>query len=651
MNTKIIIACVSLALMLSACGGGKSNKSEIQPPIANQNTRLQRSISNDTLEKSIKQLMLATYGKIAPPIIMYSTAESSNADTSKNYSTTNTQETAVDEADRLKNDASYLYVASSKTPSIKVFSTQSGEAVLSSTINIATDNSQMISGLYLSDNKLIALSGDNSYFWDQWFAPNYWNDRSTKLDFFATQNGQLSKINSLKVDGQLISSRRIGNTLYLATRHTPSLKGLIDYPSTEQEVTKNRALIESASLSDFLPNYAINGEDKGDVLSSSSCFTTNYPNSENQQASIINILSIDLNNSTEKPKGTCFIGAAEALYVSSKSLYLATTQYSYQVANSIATYNPSITTDIHKFSLDGTSVAYKGSAQVDGHLGWKQDAKSFRMGEYNDVLRVITYTGNRVGTNPSPAKLFMLKEDNNSASEKLEIIATLPNDKRPRNLGKSGEQIYSTRFLGNKAYLVTYRTTDPLYVLDLSDPSDPFIAGELEINGYSDYLHPVSENLVLGIGKDAIPAVSESGDARGAWYQGVKLALFDVSDPQSPYTRSQILIGKRGTNTAVSFNHHAFTALLQEDGDLRIALPISVHNGTSPENTYHQWQYDALYRYNINTFTGSLSERNIIKAKTSSADNFSSDWQNDRSAIIEDKVYYLHGDEIISSDW
>ncbi|RTZ65610.1 MAG: hypothetical protein DSZ29_04200, partial [Aquificaceae bacterium] len=269
MNTKIIIACVSLALMLSACGGGKSSKAEIQSPIANQNTRLQRSISNDTLEKSIKQLMLATYGKIAPPIMMMdSTAESSNADTSKNYSTTNTQETAVDEADRLKNDASYLYVASSKTPSIKVFSTQGGEAVLSSTTTIATDNSQMISGLYLSDNKLITLSGDNSYFWDQWFAPNYWNDRATKLDFFATQNGQLSKINSLKVDGQLISSRRIGNTLYLATRHTPSLKGLIDYPSTEQEVTKNRALIESASLSDFLPNYAINGEDKGDVLSS-----------------------------------------------------------------------------------------------------------------------------------------------------------------------------------------------------------------------------------------------------------------------------------------------------------------------------------------------------------------------------------------------
>ncbi len=658
MNTKIIITCASLALMLSACGGGKSILPEVQPPSNNAHTRLQRSISNEALEKDIKHMMLATYGKIAP-LIMYSTTGAGTADTRANYSTTNTQETDVDEADRLKNDASYLYVASSKEPSIKIFSTQSGEAVLSSTTSITNDNSQAISGLYLAKNKLIALSGHNSYFWDQWFNPNHWTDRSTRLDFFTTQNGQLNKINKLNIDGQLISSRRIGNTLYLVTRHTPSLKGLIDYPSTEQEVSKNRELIKSASLADFLPNYTIDDENKGDILSAENCFTTSYAKSENQQASIINILTIDLNNTSEKPKGSCFIGAAEALYVSSKSLYLATTQYNYQTANNIAAYPPSITTDIHKFSLNETSVIYKGSAQLAGHLGWKQDAKSFRMGEYNDILRIITYTGNSVSSNPSPAKLFILKEDDNSASEKLKIIATLPNDNHPEPLGKTGEQIYATRFIGNKAYLVTFRATDPLYILDLSDPSDPVVAGELEVNGYSDYLHPINENLVLGIGKDAIAATApDSGDNRGAWYQGVKLTLFDVSDPQNPYTRSQLLIGKRGTNTAVSYNHRAFTSLLRSNGDLNIAFPISVHaNEMTSEGdtdiTYHEWKYDGLFRYNINTYTGDLSERTpTIKAEKSSANKKqSSGWTNDRSAIIGDKIYYLHGDKIISSHW
>ena len=652
MNIKIIIACTFLSLVLSACGGGGQSNTDKITLSDNKKIKLQRSSSDASLKQSIKQLMLETYGKITPAIMYADTGT-----TNKGYSTTNTQESDVDEADRLKNDGSFLYVASSKKPSIKIFSIQNDEAILTSTTVVDTPDSQKISGLYLADNKLISLSGNDEFFWDQWFAPIYWNNRSTKLDFFNAKKGKLSKINSLKVDGQLISSRRIGNTLYIATRHTPFLKGLIDYPSTKEDVAKNRALIETASLADFLPDYAINGVNKGDVLSASNCFTNNYTESKSQQASIINILSIDLNDSTAKPQGTCYVGSAEALYVSSKSLYLATTQYSYKAKNNIAEYNSNITTDIHKFALARASITYKGSAQVEGHLGWKQDSKSFRMGENNDVLGVITYTGNNANSKISPAKLTLLKEDSNT-TDTLKVLSTLPNNKHPEPLGKAGEQIYATRFLGNKAYLVTFKTTDPLYILDLSNPKDPFVAGELEIKGYSDYLHPINENLVLAIGKDAIEATSGFGDNRGAWSQGVKLALIDVSDPTAPYTRQQIFIGKRGTNTAVSYNHRAFTSFMQEDGDLRIALPISVHkNDTSSEgdtvNTNHQWQYDALYRYNINTFTGALSERTAIKANKSSppADTYSPDWQSDRSVIIGDKIYYLHGDKFISRDW
>jgi len=656
MNTKIIITLNLLILLLSACGGGKSTTSTpiVQPPITD-NTRLKRSVSDNALEQSIKKLMLATYGKIAEPHIMPSVAEmGASADASSTYSSTNTQEANVDEADRLKNDASYLYVASSKEPSINIYSTLSGDAVLSSTMAIATENSQLISGLYLKGNQLIALSGDNRNFWDVWFDINHWNDRSTQLDFFTTAEGTLSKSHRLSVDGQLISSRRIGDTLYFATRHTPSLKGLKDYPESDQDVEKNRVLIESASLADFLPNYRIDGESNGDILSASNCFTTAYTGSENQQISIINVLSIDLNNSTAKPKGTCFIGAAEAVYVSSESLYLATTQYNYQTSNNTAIYNPNITTDIHKFTLDDGTVTYKGSAQVAGHLGWKQASKSFRMGEFNNVLGIITYTGNNAGSNASPAKLFMLKEDDNKV-DTLKILSTLPNNKRPEKLGKPGEQIYATRFLGNKAYLVTFRTTDPLYILDLSDPSDPFVAGELEINGYSDYLHPIGDDLLLGIGKDAIPAKSEDGISRGAWYQGVKLSLFDISNPQDPITRFQSLIGSRGTNTAVSHSHHAFTSLLQENGDLRISLPVRLHENdmmaqeTAPPNVTHEWEKDALYRYTINTITGDMTK--LYSIKSPSEESFSTDWRNHRSAIINDKVYYLHGDDVISSDW
>ncbi len=659
MNKKIIISIFSLILILSACGGGGDGDSIKQEPTAKSYYQLRKTSNSDALEASIKKLMLETYGKITP-IIMYVDAAAIKSSDTVDYSTTNTQENAVDEADRLKNNSSYLYVASSRKPSIKVYSIANGETEVTDTVRVNTKNDAPISGLYLTDNQLIALSGNNNqqYFSKEWFNPEFWSDRSTRLDFFETQNGKLANSYNIELDGQLISSRRIGATLYLVTRHTPTLNGLILHPENEQQVATNRALIEAATLSDFLPDYAINGINKGDILSASSCFTNEYPDNSNSQASIINIVAIDTNNNNSKPTGTCFVGNTEALYVSAKSLYLATTQTHYQGGNNLAIYQSAATTDIHKFSLKAGDISYKGSAEVAGHLGWKQELKSFRMGEFgkdHDVLGVITYTGDQANTLASPAKLFTLKEDESKANS-LKILAQLPNDKHPEALGKAGEQIYTTRFLGDKAYLVTFRTTDPLYILDLSDPADPFIAGELKMNGYSDYLHPVSENFVLGIGKDAIPASTGTGDPRGAWYQGVKLSLIDVSDPANPYERNQLVIGKRGSNTAVSTTHHAFTSLLQTNRDMRVALPISVHaNKTSSENetvsTYHQWQYDALFRYDINTVTGELYQLENIKITDKPINNYNAEWQNDRSAIIGDKVYYLHGDTLYSRDW
>ncbi len=662
MHIKIIIPIVFIILALGACGGGKTTENSL----AENNYKLRNTTDSNALEATIKKLMLETYGKLAPPIIMYTNEAGGVGGTkssASNYSSSNTQEMGVDEADRLKNDGSYLYVASITKPAIKVYSTKNStkkdgteDTKLIATVPIDNKDA-LISGLYLTNNKLIALSGENGYFGRQWFAPSEWSGHSTELTIFDVEDGKLNKDINLNLDGRLISSRRIGSTLYLATRHTPTLNGLFLRPDSEEQVAKNRALIEAATLSDLLPDYSINKVDKGDILAPSSCFANEYPENTNQQASIINVITVDLNNTSARPKGSCFIGSAEALYMSAKSLYLATTQYNYENTNGKALYSSTVTTDIHKFSLNGSKIDYKGSAQVAGHLGWNQEFKSFRMGEFGefgDVLGIITYTGNQASTIASPARLFTLKEDE-SKENSLKILAQLPNNKHPEALGKPDEQIYATRFFGDRAYLVTFRTTDPLYILDLSDPADPSVVSELKINGYSDYLHPIGENFVLGIGKDAIPANTGQGDFRGAWYQGVKLSLIDVSDLTKPYERQQLIIGKRGSNTAVSFSHHAFTSLLHSSGDLRIALPISVHKNELPsendtQSTHHQWQYDALFRYDI-TSSGDLYPLEKIKAPNTSAKKYSQNWQNDRSAIIDDKIYYLHGDDIISRNW
>ncbi len=691
-------AAMGVVFSILVVGCNSSNSAAVtDSPATSVKKTLKRMQNISELEKNLKQLMRQSYGKITPIFYTFegdapTAGLEASSDSSNSSSSTNTQVVGVDEADRIKNDDAYLYIASASQGSIKAYSTLTGNAIVQDEITLRPDAN--ISGLYLFNDKLIALSNNNSYaHYTDWFDINQWNKQSTQLDLLHTNNGKMDKENNLQIDGQLISSRRIEDTLYLVTRHTPTLDGLVLYPNNDADVEKNLALIDAATLSDLLPDYSVNGDNKGDVLAASHCFSVDYPNNSYQQATIINVLSIDLNNATAQPKGSCFVGNTEALYVSTNSLYLATTQYDYQVNNGIAFYQPEVTTDIHKFSLDGLNINYKGSAEVSGHLGWQQDLKSFRMGEFTvtdpnnadadpqQIFGVITYTGNQLNTNASPAKLTTLEEDSSNPN-RLKILAQLPNNKHPESLGKPGEQIYATRFIGDKAYLVTFRTTDPLYIVDMSDPADPFIAGELKVDGYSDYLHPIGDKYLLGIGKDAVPAINAMGDSRGAWYQGVKLSLIDISNPQTPREVWQEIIGKRGTETTVSNTHHGITFLAQGD-NIKIALPISLHDkeveggpiginelptdefptdtitidAAQRDNTkeitpnrYYKWQYDALYQYSINTQTGVLTPLEIIKSPTSREDKFAMTIQYDRSAFIGGRAYYLHGDKIISGN-
>ena len=518
---------------------------------------LKTAASNAELEAQIKSSLINNYASVNNNYYIYTNdvvaneaipiaATEASADSSVATSSTNTQESAVDEADRLKTDGSYLYVSSVDQPSISIFKAETGAAPLVIKHDLTTLNSAPLSGFYLRDteNQLLAIAGDGrtTYpMWDMWFTPYYWQNRQTELFYLDISNPEApTQQAKLNIDGQLISSRRIGSYLYLATRHTPMPKGIVEYPQSQTDAAVNRTIIESASLSDLLPTYRVNDGEAVSLFDSNDCFLTNYNNPNDRQSSIISVVAINLDAASPAPEAKCFMGDAETLYVSETALYLATTGYEYNIENGVSTYSGTPTTELHKFALNGTDADYKGSTSVAGHLGWQQDLKPFRMSEYNDVLRIITYTGSQQSSDSSPAHLYTLEED--ATSNTLTMLGELPNANRPAPIGKPGEQIYASRFIGEKGYLVTFRLTDPLYILDLSNPSDPFIASELEIDGYSDYLHPVGENYLLGIGKDAI-ADSENGDGRGAWYQGVKLSLIDISDPSAPFEKQKIILG------------------------------------------------------------------------------------------------------------
>ncbi|RVU84338.1 hypothetical protein EOL70_12695 [Leucothrix sargassi] len=654
---KIISQLLTAAILLVSCGGSDAPR---LPTGDNKNKtiNLTKDTPTTTLETKIKYSLYAEYGKIRE--VEYYLASVETAQAPSTYTSTNVQESGVDELDRLKTDGEYLYASMVNDAGIKIFQANTANAPLVSLLKINTLDETLLSGLYLlkETKKLIAVASrdhQQAHMWGNWLDPHFWSNRKTEIftvDISVPSAPQ--KQVKLTLDGQLITSRRIADTLYVATRHTPFVDGLESHPQTESAVQRNKQLIDEALFKNFLPQYQINDEAGQALFAEHDCFATDDPSSSYEQISIISLLAIDLSNVTAKPTGQCFVGDTETLYASTQAIYLATTQYDHSSDDSGLGDDPKTSTQIHKFTLADGSLDYRSTGSVDGHLGWQQDLKPFRMSEHDDVLRVITYVGQEPDAYSSPARLYTLAE--NTDTQRLDVLAKLPNAKRPAPLGKVGEEIYATRFIGDRGYLVTFKITDPLYVLELSDPSDPYIASALEIDGYSDYLHPVGANYLLGIGKSATledtTNTDNVGDGRGAWYQGVKLSLIDISDPTAPFEKQTIDIGQRGTETAASKTHHALSSL--QNGDtLEVTIPVSVHDTVNEEYLpyvaepwfSYQWTRNELQHLSINTNSGEITTRPALvntKAETDLYYNWA--WSYDRSAIIGDSLYYLNED-------
>jgi inhibitor of cysteine peptidase len=194
------------------------------------------------------------------------------------------------------------------------------------------------------------------------------------------------------------------------------------------------------------------------------------------------------------------------------------------------------TTDITKFRIDGMNIGYAGSGKVKGNL-----LNQFSMDEFEGNLRVATTVWEE-GNN-----LFVLDGS-------LNIIGSVT------GLAK-GETIYSVRFMGDKGYIVTFRTMDPLFVFDLSDPRAPKVTGELKMPGFSNYLHPVGDGLILGIGMETRELIERDAagneTAVGFRQGGLKISLFDVSDMGKPREITNLVIGESGSYSEALYNHKA----------------------------------------------------------------------------------------------
>jgi len=581
------------------------------------------------------------------------------------FSGTNVQVEGVDEADRLKYDGAHLFVAETPYYSYAHFAATADIAVDDDGASqqrppgqalrvLSTDPDTLgatemaryeferddNSSLTLSE--LYALAGDNGraeavaalsdsrmhgghWGWGH-MAGYHFQQGATRVDLINVESPSNPALSwSIELEGQLRNSRKIGDVLYLVTRYAPRVEGVTPYPQTENERKHNEALIRDASIADLLPKYRVNDGDYQPLVREENCYLPKQIEANEGYADLVTISAIDLRQQSVV-SSACVNARLSGLYMSLDSLYLGSSDG----------WGSDQKTALHKFAVEQGEIDYRGSGLVPGGLNWS--APSFSMDERDDYLRVVTSV--RHSWNDIDHGLHVLKESADETSDELDLVARLPNQEQPDAIGKPGEDIFAVRFLGDRAYIVTFERIDPLYVIDLSDNENPFIAGELEIPGVSTYLHPVGEGYLVSVGQDM--------DANG-FPLGVKVELFDVRDDNNPKSIATDSLGSRGSWSEALHDQRAFNFLKMNGDQLRFTLPV-----TRRDN--HQWRDSGLHLYEINEIRGQEATLDpvgamIVERQEDSGRFGPEDSGNGRSRLHNDTVYYLHGNQVWASHW
>ncbi len=502
---------------------------------------------------------------------------------SEDYSSTNVQVSGVDEADVVKNDGKYIYMLKGNTVRIiEAYPVTSMEEVNSISFD---DQNFWPNELYLDKDMLVVIGNtyDGNYFdgYDKSLVnPSYYyHNGSTKVYIFNIANREnISLTREITLEGDYNSSRKIGNVLYT----------VVDQDNYVWPWNNAKTWTED----DLVPLIV----DNGTLDKMVECTDVKYMPRQIDETNymIVAAIPLDKNSPIEKE---VIIGSSSEIYASTENLYVAQQKYSWygwydENDDKEETY-------IHKFKLDNTDITYKGMGTVPGSI-----LNQFSMDEYDRNFRIATTLGNVWDEeNPSKNNIYILNPNLDTIG-KLEGLAP-------------GERIYSARFMGKKGYLVTFKKVDPLFVIGLDDPKNPKVLGELKIPGFSDYLHPYDENHIIGFGLDTQEASAEEIESRGidfAWYQGIKMAMFDVSDVKNPTQKHIEIIGDRGTNSPLNSNHKALLWSWSKgvNGGALMAFPITVtqipqsikDDPQAAANTYGDAVFQGAYVYDVNPKDG-----------------------------------------------
>ena len=503
-------------------------------------------------------------------------SNSQESDTgSDEYFTTNIQVEGVDEPDTVKTDGKFLYVLTNQVIYIiKAYPAEQAD-ILS---KISFKDDVYINDFFINNDYLVVFGGsynypilyeksiidagdsvetvDEDYSWDVTTSVIKIYDISNKLNPIVKKD--------IEIDGNYFDSRMIGNYVYvISTEYTYNI-----YRTNNENTSFRIPEIKIDNDTTKIPYNDIYYVDTPEIVDT-----------------MTHVISIDLDTMLVDEK-SFLIGVSHTMYVSKNNIYLVYTKYDYSIQPLIRNIYESgeETTIIHKININSGEINYQIDGKVPGHI-----INQFSMDEHNGYFRIATTIGHSWDeNNPSSNNIYILDENLKRVSEIVNIA--------------SGEQIYSTRFTGEKAYIVTFKNVDPFFTVDLSDPKNPEILGYLKIPGYSTYLHPYDDNHIIGIGKDSI----ESSDPNFAWYQGLKIALFDVTDFENPEEVDKVIIGDRGTDSSALYDHKAF--LFDREKEL-LVIPVSLYEineetkekyDNEPVVSYGEFTYQGAYVYKLN---------------------------------------------------
>jgi len=499
-----------------------------------------------------------------------------NAASGSDYSTTNIQVAGVDEGDLIKTDGRYLYIGREQDVTIVDVQAADKMRVLSRLSGQGTT-----SALYLSEDRLTVISQDSAVFGDPMpmiasdapLSRRSWGGEPkflvTVYDVSAPETPEL--ISRLEIEGSYVDSRMIGDTVFLVSSHQFQLPAPEVVPANPDPILpgsdeawrlaagSNEAAISilpwpgpdpggsrwvyetreqywqrigDQVLDLVLPHYALT-DAAGEAVGAGwlSAAEATYRPLGGQDGQLVSITALDVGADVPAvvASSSAPIGSASTVYVSPQSLYVVTADWS----------SATLTSQIYKFSLNAEDgrIPLVAAGRVPGQV-----LNSFSLDEQGSQLRIVTQSGWQAD---AKSALYVLDQ----VGETLALVGQL------ENLAPA-EQLYSVRFLGERAFVVTFGPdggwwVDPLLTIDLSNPAEPRLEGELEIPGFSNYLQVLDGPFVLGLGRDA--------DETNGRQLEPQVSLFDVSDFADPQLADRVSFGNASSSSEAFFNHHAIS--------------------------------------------------------------------------------------------